>query len=190
MLVVQVLRKGDRSWHVLPFHWVVLVMDDKILLNVNGFCCRYYEREIAAYDIQTKRVDVYGQDAGYQERVMLLYDGLHYDALAIAAAEGAGPEADITIFQAGSQEAASILHAAETLVAQVRSLCFPWLLSLVLPRPSWPRYALPAFCGFCHWDESGMNAAAAVVVAGSRASCCCCCVGCGSWLVLARSHGL
>lgn len=50
---------------------------------------------------------------------MLLYDGLHYDALAVAAAEGAGPEADITIFQAGTPEAASILRSAEALVAQV-----------------------------------------------------------------------
>ncbi|RVW99528.1 Ubiquitin thioesterase OTU1 [Vitis vinifera] len=44
----------------------------------------YYGREIAAYDIQTGRCDVYGQEAGYDERVMLIYDGLHYDALAVA----------------------------------------------------------------------------------------------------------
>ena len=44
--------------------------------------CRFYGREIAAYDIQTKRVDVYGQDEGYAERALLLYDGLHYDAMA------------------------------------------------------------------------------------------------------------
>ena len=48
-------------------------------------CChRYYRREIAAYDIQTKRCDIYGQDGGHSERVMLLYDGLHYDAMALA----------------------------------------------------------------------------------------------------------
>ncbi len=45
---------------------------------------RYFGREIAAYDVQTKRCDLYGQDAGYSERVMLIYDGLHYDALAVA----------------------------------------------------------------------------------------------------------
>ena len=45
---------------------------------------RHYAREIAAYDIQTKRCDVYGQEHGYSERVMLLYDGLHYDAMALA----------------------------------------------------------------------------------------------------------
>lgn len=46
--------------------------------------CRYYGREIAAYDIQTQRCDVYGSEEGYTERVMVLYDGLHYDALALA----------------------------------------------------------------------------------------------------------
>ncbi|PON91995.1 OTU domain containing protein [Trema orientale] len=42
----------------------------------------YYGREIAAYDIQTTRCDLYGQEMKYSERVMLVYDGLHYDALA------------------------------------------------------------------------------------------------------------
>lgn len=46
--------------------------------------CSFFGREIAAYDIQTKRCDVYGQDGGHAERVMLIYDGLHYDALAVA----------------------------------------------------------------------------------------------------------
>ena len=50
----------------------------------NQTCCRHFAREIAAYDIQTKRCDVYGQGEGYPERVMLIYDGLHYDALALA----------------------------------------------------------------------------------------------------------
>lgn len=43
----------------------------------------YYGREIAAYDIQTTRCDLYGQEKKYSERVMLIYDGLHYDALAV-----------------------------------------------------------------------------------------------------------
>ena len=48
------------------------------------FASRHFGREIAAHDIQTKRCDVYGQGKGYRERVMLIYDGLHYDALALA----------------------------------------------------------------------------------------------------------
>ncbi|ONK65864.1 uncharacterized protein A4U43_C06F1750 [Asparagus officinalis] len=59
---------------------------------------QYYGREIAAYDIQTLRCDLYGQEKKYQERVMLIYDGLHYDALAMSPAEGAPEEFDQTIF--------------------------------------------------------------------------------------------
>ncbi|XP_024365994.1 OVARIAN TUMOR DOMAIN-containing deubiquitinating enzyme 2 isoform X5 [Physcomitrium patens] len=58
----------------------------------------HYGREIAAYDIQTKRCDLYGQGKGYIERVMLLYDGLHYDALGLAPFPGAPEEVDQTIF--------------------------------------------------------------------------------------------
>ncbi|XP_002280308.1 OVARIAN TUMOR DOMAIN-containing deubiquitinating enzyme 2 isoform X2 [Vitis vinifera] len=58
----------------------------------------YYGREIAAYDIQTGRCDVYGQEAGYDERVMLIYDGLHYDALAMSPFDGAPEEFDQTVF--------------------------------------------------------------------------------------------
>ncbi|XP_030510182.1 OVARIAN TUMOR DOMAIN-containing deubiquitinating enzyme 2 isoform X2 [Cannabis sativa] len=43
----------------------------------------HYGREIAAYDIQNTRCDLYGQEMRYSERVMLIYDGLHYDALAV-----------------------------------------------------------------------------------------------------------
>lgn len=58
----------------------------------------YYGREIAAYDIQTLRCDLYGQDKKYSERVLLIYDGLHYDALVISPSEGAPEEFDQTIF--------------------------------------------------------------------------------------------
>ncbi|XP_031261907.1 OVARIAN TUMOR DOMAIN-containing deubiquitinating enzyme 2-like isoform X2 [Pistacia vera] len=58
----------------------------------------YYGREIAAYDIQTTRCDLYGQEKKYSERVMLIYDGLHYDALAMSPFEGAPEEFDQTIF--------------------------------------------------------------------------------------------
>ncbi|KAL5715408.1 OTU protein [Ranunculus cassubicifolius] len=58
----------------------------------------YYGREIAAYDIQTCRCDLYGQEKKYPERVMLIYDGLHYDALAMCPSEGAPEEFDQTIF--------------------------------------------------------------------------------------------
>ncbi|XP_050219997.1 OVARIAN TUMOR DOMAIN-containing deubiquitinating enzyme 2 [Mercurialis annua] len=58
----------------------------------------HYGREIAAYDIQTTRCDLYGQNRRFSERVMLIYDGLHYDALAMSPAEEAPEEFDQTIF--------------------------------------------------------------------------------------------
>ncbi|KAG7594738.1 Papain-like cysteine peptidase superfamily [Arabidopsis thaliana x Arabidopsis arenosa] len=61
----------------------------------------YYGREIAAYDIQTSRCDLYGQTKNYNERVMLIYDGLHYDALALSPFEGAEEDFDMTIFPVG-----------------------------------------------------------------------------------------
>ncbi len=40
--------------------------------------------------MKTQRCDVYGSEEGYRERVMLLYDGIHYDALALAGASPLG----------------------------------------------------------------------------------------------------
>ncbi|KAL1207081.1 OVARIAN TUMOR DOMAIN-containing deubiquitinating enzyme 2 [Cardamine amara subsp. amara] len=61
----------------------------------------HYGREIGAYDIQTSRCDLYGQTKNYNERVMLIYDGLHYDALALSPFEGAEEDFDMTIFPVG-----------------------------------------------------------------------------------------
>lgn len=40
-----------------------------------------YGTEIAAIDIKTTRLDIYGQDKAYSSRVYLIYDGIHYDPL-------------------------------------------------------------------------------------------------------------
>ncbi|KAH9331590.1 hypothetical protein KI387_003698, partial [Taxus chinensis] len=80
-----------------------------------------YVREIAAYDIQTTRCDLYGQGKGYKERVMLIYDGLHYDALALSPCKTASDEVDITIFPVdrdGNIGVAQVL--AESLVEETK----------------------------------------------------------------------
>lgn len=59
---------------------------------------------------------------GYSERVMLLYDGLHYDALAVAAFANAPEELDVTIYDPSSGDAKAIEDAAQQLV---RVLCTP-----------------------------------------------------------------
>jgi ubiquitin thioesterase OTU1 len=37
--------------------------------------------EVAVVDIKTGRCSVFGEDKAYAERLYLLYDGIHYDAL-------------------------------------------------------------------------------------------------------------
>ncbi|KAL9268855.1 OVARIAN TUMOR DOMAIN-containing deubiquitinating enzyme 2-like protein [Drosera capensis] len=63
------------SWILDPERWGGAI-ELSILVD-------YYGREIAAYDIQTSRCDLYGQDHNFREGAMLIYDGLHYDALAV-----------------------------------------------------------------------------------------------------------
>ncbi|KAL4448875.1 hypothetical protein ABPG77_007592 [Micractinium sp. CCAP 211/92] len=78
---------------------------------------RHLGREIAAFDIQTQRVDIYGQDAGYGERVMVIYDGLHYDALAVAAYEGAPESLDVTVVPSSGPRCEAVMAAARFLTA-------------------------------------------------------------------------
>jgi hypothetical protein len=59
--------------------------------------CRHYQTQIAAYDIRTKRCDTYGNGDDYTQQCFLVYDGLHYDALAVAAFDGAPEEVDCTL---------------------------------------------------------------------------------------------
>ncbi|KAM3841171.1 ubiquitin thioesterase OTU1 isoform 1-T1 [Vipera latastei] len=59
---------------------------------------KFYQCEICVVDTQTVRIDRFGEDAGYAKRVLLIYDGIHYDPL-----ERKIPNTDIppqTIFSA------------------------------------------------------------------------------------------
>ena len=42
---------------------------------------KFYQCEICVVDTQTVRIDRFGEDAGYTKRVLLIYDGIHYDPL-------------------------------------------------------------------------------------------------------------
>ncbi|XP_076124403.1 ubiquitin thioesterase OTU1 [Alosa pseudoharengus] len=68
---------------------------------------KFYQCEICVVDTQTVRVDRFGEDAGYQKRVMLIYDGIHYDPLQkVAAGSDTPPQTvfsttdDVTLAQA------------------------------------------------------------------------------------------
>ena len=74
--------------------------------------------EISAFDVQTQRMDTYGEGNGYGTRIMVIYDGLHYDALALAAYEGAPERLDETMFTVGDPELEPVLQAASSLVSR------------------------------------------------------------------------
>jgi ubiquitin thioesterase OTU1 len=73
-------------------------------------------KEICACDIQTKRIDMYGH-GDWPERVFLLYDGLHYDALVVSVFEGAPEELDVTCHPVDAPNAAALDAAVAELVA-------------------------------------------------------------------------
>lgn len=80
--------------------------------------------EIAAFDIQTLRVDIYGQGKGYSQRVMLVYDGLHYDALAVAGNGRGSTESeseDTTVIPSHGDWTDRVMKAASSLVADLHS---------------------------------------------------------------------
>jgi ubiquitin thioesterase OTU1 len=82
---------------------------------------KYFKKEIAAFDIQTKRVDIYGQGEDYSDRVMLVYDGLHYDALAVAAGVGTAESRDTVTMPVSSSKLEAVMAGAARLVAKAHS---------------------------------------------------------------------
>lgn len=60
---------------------------------------KFYQCEICVVDTQTVRVDRFGEDAGYQKRVLLIYDGIHYDPLQKEMCDSEAPPH--TIFSTG-----------------------------------------------------------------------------------------
>ena len=100
------------AWIEDPKHW-----GGAVELSI---LAKHFGREIAAYDIQTERCDVYGQGDAYEERVMLLYDGLHYDALALNA-PGGGRGDDITVVPSRGPEAEAADAKARALVAEAHA---------------------------------------------------------------------
>ncbi|CAL1534547.1 unnamed protein product [Lymnaea stagnalis] len=51
---------------------------------------QYYNTEIAVVDTQSGRVDRFGEDKTYKERVFIIYDGIHYDSLVYESIEQVG----------------------------------------------------------------------------------------------------
>jgi ubiquitin thioesterase OTU1 len=61
----------------------------------------HFSAVIIAWDVQTMRADRYGEGRGYKQCVHLIYDGIHYDALALSILEDVPPDSedfDVTVF--------------------------------------------------------------------------------------------
>ena len=105
-----VLGKSNEEyqrWIQLPLSW-----GGAIELSILS---AHYGLEIWAADIQTCRADRYGEGNGFSERCWLMYDGLHYDALAVAPSADAPEKFDTTLFPVAHSEmddAAAVLVKA------------------------------------------------------------------------------
>ncbi|XP_019633545.1 PREDICTED: LOW QUALITY PROTEIN: ubiquitin thioesterase OTU1-like [Branchiostoma belcheri] len=77
---------------------------------------KVYETEIDVVDIQSCRIDRFGEDSRYDQRVLLLYDGIHYDALYLEALDPNFPAK--TIFPTTDD---SILALAQEFATEARS---------------------------------------------------------------------
>jgi len=60
------------------------------------------QTEIASIDVQSNRVDIFGQDKNYPQRMYVLYNGVHYDPLVMAHTEDS--KDDITNFASDDNE--------------------------------------------------------------------------------------
>jgi len=75
-----------------------------------------FRTTINAGDIQTGRIDRYG-DGEFAERLLVLYDGLHYDALAVSPFANAPEELDMTLLRVDAENAAQVDAALAALLA-------------------------------------------------------------------------
>ncbi|TPP61020.1 Ubiquitin thioesterase OTU1 [Fasciola gigantica] len=73
-----------------------------------------HELEICLVDIQSCRIDRFGEDKRYNQRIMLMYDGIHYDPMAMAR-----PDINrlVTVFSTKNDE---VLLEAQDLATQAR----------------------------------------------------------------------
>ena len=59
---------------------------------------RLFRTEIAAFDVIRDRHDVYGAEEGYKRRILVIYDGIHYDSLAFCFDPSLPEDMDVTQF--------------------------------------------------------------------------------------------
>ncbi|GIL65321.1 hypothetical protein Vafri_19113 [Volvox africanus] len=75
-----------------------------------------YGMEIAAWNIESCKEHVFGEESGYRRRVMVIYNGVHYDALAVCSGPRANTEDDETSYNPRTKRGKMIIAAAQKLV--------------------------------------------------------------------------
>jgi len=78
----------------------------------------HYGVEVCSIDVETGRVDRFGSDKNYPSFCILLYSGIHYDAVTLAPIPDAPPDFHETSFSRGNPD---IMPAAEKLASKLRS---------------------------------------------------------------------
>ncbi|KAI9489575.1 hypothetical protein BDB00DRAFT_842563 [Zychaea mexicana] len=79
---------------------------------------KHFDIEIDSIDVQTGRIDRFGEGS-YSERVLIIYSGIHYDALALAPMADAPADFDQTRFPVDDDHN-SLLEAAKKLAGILR----------------------------------------------------------------------
>ncbi|WVR06526.1 hypothetical protein IAU60_003557 [Kwoniella sp. DSM 27419] len=78
---------------------------------------KHYRTEISSFDVATGRCDRFGQDE-YDSRCLLVYSGIHYDALTLSPVPVSPPSFHTTVFPITDD---SILPTAEKLISQLKA---------------------------------------------------------------------
>ena len=79
---------------------------------------RHFQTQIHAYDIQSGRVDTYGAEENFSTKILLLYDGIHYDALAKTFDLSLPEDCDVTVHSLSDD---SVHQLALLIAEQMRS---------------------------------------------------------------------
>lgn len=78
----------------------------------------YYRTEIDSYDVETGRCDKFGEGK-YENRCILMYSGIHYDAVSLAPTRDAPVDFHTTVFPIDGS--AHVSQAAAKLASQLRA---------------------------------------------------------------------
>ncbi|KIO26237.1 hypothetical protein M407DRAFT_202565 [Tulasnella calospora MUT 4182] len=78
---------------------------------------KYYATEISSFDVETGRCDRFGEGQ-YDNRVILLYSGIHYDAVSLTPVPDAPLDFHTTIFPVSSE---AIMQGAAQMATKLRA---------------------------------------------------------------------